>query len=300
MIQKLSRSSGLTFTKDAAHIISSSCSDMPFWVRKACSYIHRKIDVQSRPVTLGSDPVQGLVTEFIEREGITLAQVAVQHLFRVYPELEPYCITSLEEKPSIPDSPLITVLRRYGVLAEDAPIRPSGEMVSSALRAYAVTKNRSEESEIQASEIASSEAKDQKALTDWADDLAVISKERNLLEKRMRSFILNFIRANNVSSKQRGSTKDRLLAAIPGERKPKLNHLTPDELIEQLYWSELIRIVEREWPLFGGVFGDRRQFQLASSVVNERPDAHAKDVDGSEVALYRKYVKWLADRIASL
>ena len=300
MIQKLSRSSGLTFLKEAASIVSSSCSDMPFWVRKACSYIHRKIDVQSRPMTIEPKLVQELVTEFIEREGITLAQVAVQHLFRVYPELEPYCMGSLEDAPKVVDSPLVTVLRRYGVLAENAPIRPSGEMVRKALMAYAASKGRNDENEVQASDVGSPTIKDKRALTDWADDLAVINKERNLLEKRMRSFVINFIRANNVASKQRGSTKDRLMGAVAGERKPKLNHFTPDELVEQLYWSELVRVVEREWPLFSGVFGDRKQFELATTTVNDRPDAHAKDVDGADIALYRKYVKWLADRIASI
>ena len=300
MIQKLSRSSGLTFTRDAANIVSSSCSDMPFWVRKACSYIHRHVEVQSRPVTPDTKLVQSLVTEFIEREGITLAQVAVQHLFRVYPELEPYCMSSLEDNSKAFDSPLITVLRRYGVLAESGPVRPSGEMVKNALVAYRTGKGRSDENEASGLEVGAAGVKDKKALTDWADDLAVINKERNLLEKRMRNFVLNFIRANNIASKQRGSTKDKLIAAVPGERKPKLNHLSPDELIEQLYWSELVRIIQKEWPIFAGVFGDRKQFEMACAVVNDRADAHAKDVDQYDIALYRKYVKWLADRLASI
>jgi hypothetical protein len=269
-------------------------------VRKACSYIHRRVDIQCRPITLQAEDVKTMVTEFIEREGITLAQVAVQHLFRVYPELEPFCMSSLAEKSETADSPRVTVLRRYGVLAENNPIRPSGEMVRKALLAYATGKTKSDENEVHSGIPEASLTKETRALTDWADDLAVISKERNLLEKRMRNFVLNFIRANNIISKQRGSTKDRLLAAVAGERKPKLNHLTPDELIEQLYWSELMRVVEREWSLFASVFGDRRQFQLATTVVNDRPDAHAKDVDGHDIALYRKYVKWLADRIATI
>lgn len=294
MILKTSRSSGLIFSKDVANAIAAYCSDMPFWVRKACSYIHRHIDIQARPLNVAIDRVQVLMDQFVEREGVTLAQVAIEHLFRVYPELEAPCLDSLGEAHSSP-SAVYTTLRRYGLLAENDPIRPSGPMVKQALQGYQA--NRSQMSlDLGVASTSGTEG----SLSEWADDLAVINKERNILEKRMRNLVLNFIKLDNIQSKQRGASRDRILASTPADRRAKLNHLSPDEAIEQLMWRELAGVTLKEWPLFSSVFGDRRQFENHIEMVNARYDAHAKEVDELEIAAYRRSVKWLSERIASI
>jgi hypothetical protein len=44
MIKNIGAMAGLRFEEAALEAISSFCSDMPFWIRKACSSIHGKIE----------------------------------------------------------------------------------------------------------------------------------------------------------------------------------------------------------------------------------------------------------------
>ena len=299
MIKKISRTAGLVFTDETAGLIAAACSDMPFWVRKACSFIHLNIDVAQRPVTLDSSNVTDLINRFIDQEGATLAQVAVAHLFRVYPELEGPALLGLADPPQGIAAGQITVLKKYGVFAQDGPVRPSGEMITQALRLYKEERESGQESAQLPLSIAT-DVKDKRALEDWADDLAVINKGRNILEKNLRHLALNFLRADALANKRRGTTRDRVLATMPPERKARLNHLPADEAIEQLLWSELVALIGREWSLFSAVFGDRKQFEAHAWLINERYDAHAKDADALDLANYRRSLKWLGDRLAAI
>lgn len=299
MIKKIARSAGLMFTDETADLISAGCSDMPFWVRKACSYIHLNTEISDRPISLPAAAVKDLLGKFIDQEGATLAQVAIGHLFRVYPELEGPALMGLSDKPEKVPAGLVTILKKYGVFAADGPTRPSGEMIRQALRAYKEQRESAQNAAQLPLGIAA-DVKDKMALTDWADDLAVVNKGRNLLEKKLRQLVLNFLRADALAGKRRGTTRDRILASVHAERRSKVNHLAADDVIEHLLWSELIALIQKEWPLFGPVFGDRRQFESHSAIVNERYDAHAKDADILDLANYRRSLKWLTDRLATI
>ena len=130
MIQKLSRSSGLIFPRDSANAVSAQCSDMPFWVRKACSYIHRQVEIQCRPITLDLARVETYLSEFIEREGTTLAQVAIQHLFRVYPELEHFCMLGCDCQCQSEETTLPTRFQRFIDMSGKAFVIDGGHGVS--------------------------------------------------------------------------------------------------------------------------------------------------------------------------
>jgi hypothetical protein len=298
MIKKIARTAGLGFTDETAGIVAAACSDMPFWVRKACSFIHRQIEVTGRPITLGTGAVKGHVADFIAQEGATLAQVAVGHLFRVFPELETASLSCLNGKNCSP-TPYISVLRQYGVLTGTEPVRPSGEMIRQALVLHREQRETAE-SALQLPLGIATETKDRTALDDWAENLAIISKERNLLEKKLRQLVLNFIRANTLATRKKGTTRERLLMSVQPKRKDKLSKLEPDELVEELLWTELTATVVREWTLFADVFADRKQFEEHTNVVNVRYDAHAKDADAFDIASYRRSLKWIRTRIASI
>src|SRR5208282_188335 len=126
----------------------------------------------------------------------------------------------------------------------------------------------------------------------------VVNKTRNVLEKRLRQIVINFLRADVISDKTRGNVRSRLAKVLPPGR--QFEHLPADELIEKFLWLELVALVKREWRLFEGLFGDRNQFELQAGVINDRPDAHAKDLDAADFALYRRSLKWMNDRISSL
>ncbi|UWZ86011.1 ATP-binding protein [Occallatibacter riparius] len=298
MIRKIARSAGLIFRDDAADVVSAACSDMPFWIRKACSYIHRKTEISSRPVTIDQTTASVLVTEFIAEEGNTLAQVALGHLFRVYPELLEPSLNVLTQGSQPPSPSNVTILRKYGILSNRDPIQPSGQMVTEALRG--IKEGISAENLRIASAGESTEKTNPSSLTDWAEELAVVNKSRNLLEKRIRQMVLGFLRADGLQKKPKQNAKDRVLAALPTERRESLKNLPADDLMEKLYWLELKNLVVREWSLFAAVFGDRRKFEEVFDVVNDRPDTHAKEMDAADFALQRRSLQWLSERIASI
>jgi hypothetical protein len=61
---------------------------------------------------------------------------------------------------------------------------------------------------------------------------------------------------------------------------------------------ELISIIVREWELFQRIFNDRKAFEDNARIVNDRPDAHAKELDLAEVALNRRALSWFEERLA--
>jgi hypothetical protein len=212
MIQKISRSAGLIFSEEAADAISAACSDMPFWVRKACSYIHVHIEIEKRPYSVDPGLTRQLVDTFMEQEGTTLAIVGLRHLFRVYPELESASLAGLEKTPKI-NTKYIILLRKYGVFDVSDPLRPSGEMMRRALVSH---RDQQEvgQTPVQMPLALAGTSKDNSALDDWAENLALIGTQRNILEKKLRQLVLNFLRADSLAAKKRGTTKDRILACV--------------------------------------------------------------------------------------
>ena len=90
---------------------------------------------------------------------------------------------------------------------------------------------------------------------------------------------------------------ERIVKVIETHRVDKLKHYHSDELIEKLLWTELFKLIEKEWDLFSTMFNDLRLLKENSAVVNERPDAHAKDVDAADIAHYRKSLRWLEEAV---
>jgi hypothetical protein len=250
-------------------------------------------------LTIDKDSVQNLVTAFVDQEGTTLALVALTHLFRVYPEIEESALAALATPTSNVTASSATTLRKYGIFAPGEAVRPSGEVIRQALILYKGQKE-SIQAPAQGTLEVSTDRQSRTAFDEWADELAVINRGRNVLEKKLRHLVLNFLRVDALASKKRGATKDRILAAIPTEKRDRVNHLTADDLVETLLWSELTTLIGKEWSLFASVFADRKQFDAHSATVNERFDAHAKDADPLDLALYRRSLKWMSDRIASI
>ena len=297
MIKKISKPAGLMFSGDAADLIGAACSDIPFWVRKACSYIHRRTDIANRPTAIDDGKTSELLQEFIVNEGATLAFVALSHLLRVYPELRDPCLRTLEHEVSEIPLARLSILKKYGILSSGGDIKPSGTMVYEALKLYKANAS----AQPTQGETEGKEVKDSSGLTEWAEDLALVGRDRNLLERKMRQTVLNFLQADSMSKKlPKGSTKTRLLAALAMDRREKLKDSAPDELMEKLYWKELSGIVQREWAVFGGIFSDKRHFEECCTIVNERPDAHAKNIDPADIALQKRSLGWLSERLTSL
>jgi hypothetical protein len=297
MLQRLGKSAGLQFAEAEADRIAKACGDIPYWSRKACSYIHRNIDVEGRPVAVRRDDLEALLANFIHGEGGTLAQVALQHLFRVYPALESVVeLCGKETTGSVPEH-LVRVLRNYGVLSATG-FDLSGEMMREGFRLHSQRNQPDAAGRSAAGGLAPGPAP--ASLNDWAEDLAVVGKRRNILERSLRAIVLNFIRFDAISKKSTESITTRIAAALPNSERAKHAHLSGEQLLDKFLWTNLTALIVKEWRLFETVFGDQAKFKERCAVVNDRPDAHAKHVDAADLALYRRSLEELENAVKRL
>ena len=83
-------------------------------------------------------------------------------------------------------------------------------------------------------------------------------------------------------------------------KRTRLKPLSADELMEMLDWLELSNIVSKKWGIFEKKFGDKTKFMNNSQIVNQRPDAHAKDFDQADFALYRRALSQIEEGVVKL
>lgn len=118
------------------------------------------------------------------------------------------------------------------------------------------------------------------------------------MERSLRAIVVNFLRMSALSAKDGPSTKLLLLAGVPDRRKADLEPFNADSIAEKLFWLELVAIINKNWHLFERMFGDRTAFNENALIVNERPDAHAKRLESGDIAMHRRALQWLDERIA--
>nr|WP_314073878.1 hypothetical protein [uncultured Roseococcus sp.] len=287
MIKNIGAMAGLRFEEPALEAISSFCSDMPFWIRKACSSIHGKIETASRPVTLQKSVVASMLQAYGRDEGAALAKVALQHLFRVYPELRAPSLALIVKDSELPAGVRRT-LNRYGIV--DMTGKVSGSMMRMALTMVA------EEVPLDAGSAAKEETRP--LVSEWAEELAGISYRRNTMERALRSLVINFLRMSALAAKDGISAKSALLSAIQQKRRSELEPFNLEAIGDKLFWLELVAIINKYWQLFERIFGDKTAFNENASIINDRPDAHAKHLESSDVAMHRRALQWLDERIA--
>lgn len=290
MIKNLGSMAGLRFEEPALEAISSFCSDMPFWIRKACSSIHGKIETSIRPTTLNEPVVSAMLEAYGKDEGAALAKVALQHLFRVYPELRLPSLSLLDARAELP-SGVRRTLNRYGVAGAEGKV--SGSMMRMALAMVA--------EEVPLVDTSSREKDEARPLvSEWAEELAGISYRRNKMERALRSLVINFLRMSALSTKDSESAKSALLSAVPQKRRGELEPFNLEAIADKLFWLELVAIINKNWQLFERIFGDKNAFNENANIVNDRPDAHAKHLEPSDVAMHRRALQWLDERISKI
>lgn len=299
MVKKVGRMAGLQFDEPAAEHLADVAANMPFWIRKAGSFVHRNVPIEERPVTIDSQKCEVLLESFVDQEGATIAELALKHLFRVYPDLlEPMRdIVSQNGNSADKYRRRIGVLEKYGLVSTRPRLHVSGTMISKGFELF-LEENRETGEVDPETEIAS---RDVGRLDKWADDLAVLNRQRNMLEKRLREIALNFVKLDSLQNPDKKSAKDRVLAVFEEKRRKLFSHLSADDAIEKYNWTDLITLLTRkEWALFERMIGDKNGFVLDANVVNDRPDAHAKSIDEADFALYRRALKQLEELVNKL
>lgn len=290
MLKTLGKRCGLQFTSNGRNIIASTAAYQPYWMRMLGSYIHRHVELEERPVELSDQIVQELCEEFAQSEGGDIARIALHTLYRVDQpmyEMLQRCAVS-RTVPKREASPLL----RYGLVRQRGPeVDIQSLMVQSALELLRKERDGLAPSEAKTRVHEGIELDE----SEWAEEVAAISRRRNILERKAREFIRVALKMGLPSGR---NWVDVVLAALPSARRLDCAGLAPDALMGKLYWIELSQIMAREWSIFERFFQDKRRLQTAFTMLNERPDAHAKEVDLADVALQRRELTWLEERIS--
>lgn len=295
MIRKLGKAVGLGFTDRVAEEIADTCADMPFWIRKSCSFIHSRIDIGLRPF----EPQQALIgdylKEFVATDGAAMSEVALSHLFRVYPELRVPALKCVKGDISGLDARTVRALEKYGIVRRGKNLVVCGQMMAAGLQCF--VSDGGNDSPVQGE---LSDRTNASNYGEWADELAIISRRRNVIERKLRNIVANFVRFSSLSQQNSGTAKERVLKCIDAKRRSDLQRLDLDEIMGKLFWLEIISIVRKEGPLFEKLFGDRSELERHTATVNERPDAHAKELDLADIASHRKAFDWFEDRLGRI
>jgi hypothetical protein len=299
MIKTMAIRAGFRFADSDAELIAQACSDIPYWIRKACSYIHRQVPVASRPIEFEEAELNKHLEAFFQSEGAPLASVALRHLFRVYPELEEVCVRCSPGSIPAADLPrhLSSTLQKYGILSLiNGTYALSGPMMRGGFAWFLEAKDQAWTPKVDPLNSPTNESNLYEA---WADELVTISRRRNILEKRLRELIVDFIKLDSLRNKDKGIVQQRILAAIPKERREKISNKSAHLLMQTFYWLDLCQVIVKEWDLFSPLFGDQNNFKLNYMIINERPDAHAKDLTAADVALHGRALTWMEEKILS-
>ena len=305
MLKNLGKVAGIQFEWTSLDAIADACGNMPYWSRKCCSYINRHIPVAERPCVLNPDRVEALLDAFIEEEGSALAEIALKHLFRVYPGL--FDATSRCHFDCATDVParLVRVLRAYGIVHPREP-RLSGKMIVSGFASLLEPSLQTEQESEGRIQVVSSKLSKVRVteLDEWADEIASNGKRRNILERRLRGIALDFLRFSLMSSqggvKNLAGLKEKLLRFHPESMRSRYTHLSAEDIVSKYNWTDLVALMSKEWEIFKVIFGDKGEFQMHCGVVNDRPDCHAKEADAADIALMRRSLSWLEEKVGRL
>lgn len=293
MIKNIAKRAGLQFEQGALSELAATAGDIPYWCRKLCSYIHRNTAIEGRPIRMDTPEAKELISRFVDSEGGAISRVALAHLFSVYPELTKPAALCSDGKGKECSAHHANVLERYGVIRPDRTI--AGRMMDIGVRlALSADDAPNEVLSIKASQQPVS------IFGEWAEELSAVGRRRNVLEKKLRSIVVNLIRFDSLSSKEKPPAKERVLKALADKRKKELEFLALDDLLEKLFWPELIALAGREWTIFERIFGAKDKFTQAAEIINDRPDAHAKGYDAADFALYRRSLKYLEDALRAI
>lgn len=290
MITTLAKRCGLMFDADGRRSLAQATGYFPYWIRMAGSYIHRRVEIDGRPTSLDARIVAELLAEFSQTEGAEIARVALQNLRRVDEPMYSLLVRChLEGHVPVRDArPLLL----YGL------VRRTGEhvVIESSMVSRGMDLLRSQAAHPGVDEGGESTASRSLELEEgeWAEELASINRRRNLLERKTRELIRVALKMSLTTGKDWTGV---VTTALTQRRREEIAGLAPDAIMSKLYWVELGNIMSREWAIFSQFFSDKKRLQEAFALLNERPDAHAKEVDLADVALQRRELTWLEERI---
>lgn len=285
MVKTLGNRCGLSFEKNALDVIYRGTSGIPSWIRKFCSYLNRKVPLENKPFEVSAELASQLLHEYTAGEGISYSRVAVEHLFSVFPEMKTSLVKFVESPGRVsPNEKLL--LESYGV--SNAKSTFTGEIMKETI-SFCLDSSKTE--------VVPALAGETTATAEWADEIAELAKRQNIVEKSLRKIVVELLRSDSRINTSKGTSKDRIIKCVEDKRKRELAPFSVDIVIEKTYWLELISIFKKEWSVFEAIFGDQGLLFRYMELLNDRPYAHAKDLDPLDLAVAKSALKHIEELI---
>jgi hypothetical protein len=287
MIKRLGRKAGLIFDDQVANYLADECADFPFWIRQAGSLVHRVIPSEDRPYHVTLEEIKEFLNEFIETEGTELVSIPLKHLSRAHPKCFK-ALTKLYRNEKLTRSEVFT-LEKYGLVKRDnEQIVISSRLIEEALKRI-LEEHEEQDTEVNEAFVGKRNQSIFFDTSEWAEELAVINKRRNIIERNLREFV-RF--AFKFTDKTNQSWAQIVLQSLPEKRRKELGALEGTKILKELYFKDLIQIIQKHWAVFQSHFGDKSLFEHHANILNWRPDTHAKDFDALDLALQRNSLEW--------
>jgi AAA-like domain len=284
MVRRLSRSMGIQCEEDLYRRLSEEYGGHPFLIRQACSHLVAKLTQRPARIT----------AEYFDKER---SSIAVQLEKNVRQILNVLALWYPEE---------YELLRRlaHGKVEEFIAAAKASSTLTEHLEGYGLLKNARAEPTLSI-DLVRSYLSQQTGPTDelpkvadtLEDMLAESSRRRNAIEPRLRS-----IAALALVLKYGDKAAAKAMACWPEDRRNKLMQYAYADLWQQLLFSELIAVFDKEYDAYQNWFGvEKDQVLTWLRHINEfRPDAHAKKIDETDWAYLRVCFKKVEDRLEKI
>jgi len=280
MVRKLGKYMGLKFDEPVYARLQEDFGGHPFLVRQMCSMIH-SICTGERPETVSKVVYEKAKKKFL-LESKHYVEMIIQVLRDWYPDeydmLRFLANGDLDDfdKFARESNYYTSHLVGYGLISVD---HNSYAFNIECVKEYLQDRYRYE----------------RRTLTP-EQRLSEISARRNELEQRLRKLLRNQLKASH-GPKQATTI---VLGALPSDRQKKLVGEDVDSLLSpdsgQLYFNELITILEKEWKVFQYIFHSIEKDELIyilKEINKLRNDAHAKSMTEDDFTQIRLHFKRL-------
>ena len=287
MVKKLGRYMGLQFEDLIFSKLTEDFGGHPFLIRQMCSCLHGAC-VGERPSRIDKALYDKVKKQF-NQSAIEYFSMILQVLKNWYPdEHDMLCILAQNDIDAFTQfahdhAQYTKHLVGYGLIQQST----NGYSFSiEAIRDHLSYQHRYERLNLTEEE-----------------KLKEISTRRNALEKSLRATIRHVLLINYGKSK----ATDVVLSSFEEKRRDKLKTLPLDVLLSkdasELYFSELIQIITREWAVFQNILEvekDRLIIMLQDINKIGRPDAHAKKIKKDDFTQLRLHFNKIEELLEPL
>ena len=271
MVGHVARYMGLAFDDSLYERLATDFGGHPFLVRQACSHLAR--NVNTRPATVTAELYAR------ERKSIAVAlEPNVKQILNVlaiwYPEeYELIRMLALGDERTFTEfanasAAFTEHVEGYGLVtnARERPRIKVG-LVSEFLSRVP-----------QAAQIREAGA------SDWENVITEVSRRRNAIESALRLVLRDGLRFA-LGKKAAGAA----LESISSERRAVLLQYGYNELWDELYFAELVSILNKHWEAFARYFATEKAqvLQWLDHINRCRADAHARRLDDDDLAYLR-------------